>query len=134
LFANQVSDEVCSAAGSAVDAWFGAWSDPDSAARETTLARIATPGVLFCDRFSALEGRQDVIAHLDASHRFMPGLRLCPSGDIRHCQGVVLADWTAQGQDGQERARGTNVFVFDAAGQIESVTGFWSQHPEERKT
>jgi uncharacterized protein YndB with AHSA1/START domain len=134
LFANLVSDEVCATAGSAVDAWFGAWSDPDSSARETTLARIATPGVLFCDRFSALEGRQDVTAHLDASHRFMPGLQLRRSGDTRHCQGVVLADWIAQGQDEQERARGTNVFVFNEAGQIESVTGFWNQHPAERKT
>ena len=129
LFANLVSDEVCVAAGSAVDAWFAAWSDPDSAARETTLARIAMPGVLFRDRFSALEGRQDVTAHLDASHRFMPGIQLRRNGNIQHCQGVVLADWTAQGQDGQERARGTNVFVFNAAGQIESVTGFWNRQP-----
>lgn len=134
LFANLVSDEVCSEAGSAVDGWFGAWSDPDPAAREKTLARIAMSGVLFRDRFSALEGQRDVNAHLDASHRFMPGLQLRRSGDIRQCQGVVLADWTAYGQDGQERARGTNVFVFNAAGQIESVTGFWNRHPVARSS
>jgi hypothetical protein len=44
---------------------------------------------------------------------------------MRHCQGVVLADWVARGTDGAERARGTNVFIF-ANRRIESVTGFWS--------
>jgi uncharacterized protein YndB with AHSA1/START domain len=130
LFANVISDEVCSAAGRAIDAWLTAWSEPDAAAREAALTRVATPDVRFHDRFSALEGRDDVCAHFAASQRFMPGLQLRRTSEIRHCQGVVLADWAAQGQDGQERARGTNVFVFNSAGQIESVTGFWSQHPQ----
>jgi serine/threonine protein kinase len=51
------------------------------------------------------------------------------SGDVRPCHGVILADSVAQGGDGQERARGTNVFVFNSTGHIEAVTGFWSQHP-----
>ena len=45
--------------------------------------------------------------------------------EIRHCQGMVLADWIARASDGAERGRGTNVFVF-AKGKIESVTGFWA--------
>ena len=44
---------------------------------------------------------------------------------MRHCQGTVLADWVARGADGQERGRGTNVFVFGPAGDIRSVAGFW---------
>jgi hypothetical protein len=27
-------------------------------------------------------------------------------GDVRHCQGMVLADWSARTADGQERATG----------------------------
>jgi hypothetical protein len=36
----------------------------------------------------------------------------------------VLAEYVARSTDGQDRARGTNVFVFDARGRIERVTGF----------
>jgi hypothetical protein len=64
-------------------------------------------------------------AHLDAARRFMPGLYLQRDGAVRQCQGVALADWIARSEDGQERARGTNVFVFNADGRIESVTGLW---------
>jgi hypothetical protein len=39
---------------------------------------------------------------------------------------MALADWIARTGDGQERARGTNVFVFDSRGRIDSVTGFWA--------
>jgi hypothetical protein len=56
----------------------------------------------------------------------MPGMRLERRGDIRHCQARVLADWVALGADGQERGRGTNLFVLDADSRIAEVTGFWA--------
>jgi hypothetical protein len=54
----------------------------------------------------------------------MPGLRMKRSGDVRHCQGTVLANFVIVGPDGVERASGTNVFVFGPGGQIETATGF----------
>jgi hypothetical protein len=53
-------------------------------------------------------------------------MRLERRGEIRHCQWHVLADWVAVGSDGQERGRGTNLFVLDGDGHIASVTGFWA--------
>jgi uncharacterized protein YndB with AHSA1/START domain len=129
VFSNVVADEANAGAADAVDAWFQAWSEPDAAARETTLARVATPGVRFRDRFSAVDGVSDLVIHLGAAQRFMPGLRLQREGDVRHCQGTVLADWVARAADGQERARGTSVFVITSGGLFDSVTGFWSAHP-----
>lgn len=127
LFANAVANEVYASAGDVVDAWFGAWSEPDAAAREATLARIAASDVQFRDRFSAVDGLSDLSAHLSAAQRFMPGLRLQRDGEIRHCQAVVLADWIASTDSGEERGRGTNVFVFASNGRVESVTGFWNR-------
>ena len=92
--------------------------------REATLARIAAPEIRFRDRFSLIDGMSDLRPHLAAVHRFMPGMRITRDGDIRHCQAMVLADWVARSSDGQERGRGTNVFVL-APGRIDSVTGFW---------
>jgi len=127
LFANAVSNEVCAGAEASVDAWLDAWSDADRARRSAALSRIAVHTVSFNDRFSAIEGFDDLSAHLDAAQRFMPGLRLRRDGAVRQCQGVVVADWVARAADGQERGRGTNVFVLNADGRIESVTGLWNQ-------
>jgi uncharacterized protein YndB with AHSA1/START domain len=125
LFANLVADDANTGASGAVDGWFAAWSEPDTARREALLDRLATEEVRFKDRFSLVDGMSDLRPHLAAVHRFMPGMRLEREGDVRHCQGVVLADWVARGADGQERGRGTNVFAIGHHGRIESVTGFW---------
>ena len=126
LFANAVADEVNSNASRYVDLWFQAWGDPSEAARSAVLKEVATPELRFQDRFSNLDGADDVLAHLIAVQRFMPGITLKRAGDVRHCQGMVLADWIATGLDGKERGKGTNVFVFAPSGRIEWVTGFWA--------
>jgi uncharacterized protein YndB with AHSA1/START domain len=124
LFANAVTDEVNAKGAELVDAWFDAWAEPDAAARERVLARIASSEVLFRDRYSNLDSLADLQAHIGASLRFMPGIRLRRAGDVRHCQGELLADWVATADDGKERGRGTNVFVLGPTSMIESVTGF----------
>jgi uncharacterized protein YndB with AHSA1/START domain len=127
LFANLVSNERHANADEAVDSWFAAWSEPDTGTREATLSRLATTDIRVRDRFSAIDGVNDLRPHLTALHRFMPGIRIQREGAVRHCQGTVLADWVARRvADGQERGRGTNVFVLNAAGQIEAVTAFWN--------
>jgi uncharacterized protein YndB with AHSA1/START domain len=125
LFANVVADELYAGAEDLVDRWFAAWSEADSAAIETRLRALVTTSVRIRDRFSALEGIDDLIAHIAAARRFMPGIRMQREGSVRQCQGMALADWVARAADDQERARGTNVFVFGGGGRIESVTGFW---------
>jgi uncharacterized protein YndB with AHSA1/START domain len=126
LFANAIAGKVNVSAAATIDRWFSAWSDPEAATRERTLAEIVTENIQFRDRFSCIAGDDDVKAHLAAVHRFMPGMRLERRGEVRHCQWHVLADWTALAADGQERGRGTNLFVLDADGRIAEVTGFWA--------
>ncbi len=126
LFGNIVADEVNAGATTVVDAWFRAWGEPDAAAREGAFARIAAPELRFRDRYSLVDGLGDLLPHVAASQRFMPGIRLQRDGDVRHCQGIVLADWTALGKDDKPRGRGTNVFVFGPDGRIVSATGFWA--------
>jgi uncharacterized protein YndB with AHSA1/START domain len=124
LFANIVADEVNANASRYIDLWFTAWAEPDEIARKAMLKEIAAPEVRMQDRYSNLEGMDDVLPHIAAAQRFMPGIRLKRSGDVRHCQGMVLADWTMVGIDDKPRGAGTNVFVFNPAGRIEWVTGF----------
>lgn len=123
VFANVVCNALHAGAAAIADAWFDLWAEPDAAARATTLARIATPGVSFRDRYSLLEGEADLQAHVGAALRFMPGIRLVRAGEVRHCQGTVLADWVARAEDGTERGRGTNVFQLGPDGRIHAVVG-----------
>ena len=126
VFANVVAEHLLrDAAAGRVDAWFAAWSEPDAARRQALLDPVLSPAIRFRDRFSLIEGRADLDPHLAAVHAFMPGSRLERTGEVRHCQGTVLADWVARGADGAERARGTNVFQFDADGRIAEVVGIW---------
>jgi len=122
---DDANGEARGGASEAVDSWFAAWSEPDAAARQSVLDRIASHDVRFRDQFSLIDGMADLRPHLAAVHKFMPGMRITRDGDVRHCQGTVLADWVARGTDGQERGRGTNVFVFGPTGDIRSVAGFW---------
>jgi uncharacterized protein YndB with AHSA1/START domain len=123
VFANVVADEVFADAVQLVDAWFDAWAETDDRARADAFARIAVEGVRFRDRNSSLEGAGELTAHAGAAQKYMPGTSLQRRGEVRHCQGTVLADWSAAGPDGVERMSGTSVFVFGAGGRIESVTG-----------
>jgi uncharacterized protein YndB with AHSA1/START domain len=122
LFGNVVANEVHAGAVGLVDAWFSAWQIADGSERERALAGVVTPGIRFRDRFGLLEGMPDLIAHIGASLRFMPGFALERRGEVRHCQGTVLSDWVARGPDGQERSKGTSVFTLGMDGRIESVT------------
>jgi uncharacterized protein YndB with AHSA1/START domain len=125
VFANLVADARHGNVAAIVDGWFDAWADSDAASRGATLARIASSGVQVRDRFTCVSGSADLADHIAGAQRFMPGVRLRRDGEPRHCQGVVLADWTASGPDGQVRGTGTNVFTLDPDGRIERVTGFW---------
>ncbi len=126
LFGNLVADAVAAGATETVDAWFDAWAEPDAARRADALGRVATPDLRFRDRYGHTDGIADLLPHIAAAQRFMPGMRTGRQGDVRHCQGTVLADWVARGADGSDRARGTNVFTLSPDGRICSVVGFWN--------
>ncbi|HEY4360409.1 MAG TPA: SRPBCC domain-containing protein [Bryobacteraceae bacterium] len=123
LFGNVVANEVQAGAAGVVDAWYGAWVVADSGERMRALEGIASARVRFRDRFSLLDGLEEVNAHMGASQRFVPGVRLERRGSVRHCQGTVLSDWVALGQDGKELVTGTSVFSMGPEGKINAVTG-----------
>jgi uncharacterized protein YndB with AHSA1/START domain len=125
LFANVVTDVSNAKASDVVDRWFAVWSEADAVARQLQLASIATDDVRFRDRYSVLEGISDLVPHIGAAQRFMPDVHVRRNGDIRHCQGTLLVDWTAASGSGESRGGGTNVFTLRADGKIEAVTGFW---------
>lgn len=127
LFSNIVTSDLHGNAATTVDEWFATWLEQDGEARRERLSAIATSHVRFRDRFSLIDGLDELNAQIGAVQRFMPGLRMERRGEVRQCQGLVLAEWVALSTDNQERGRGTNVFGFGPDKKIEAVTGFWAQ-------
>ena len=123
LFGNAVANEVYKDAENAVDAWFEAWAMANDRTRQETFGRIVSPTICFRDRYSLLSGSADLNAHVSAAQRFMPGMGLKRKGNVRHCQGMVLADWIAVDAEGKERMSGASVFEFAPDMRIEAVTG-----------
>lgn len=123
LFANAVANILYANAPEIADTWFALWTEPDAMRRTETLRRIARDDIRFRDHYSHLDGIDEIVMHMGAAQKFMPGVRLERRGDVRHCQGTALADWASISKDGKELNTGTNVFVFEAGGKLESVTG-----------
>jgi uncharacterized protein YndB with AHSA1/START domain len=125
VFANVVTDDANAGAERLVQIWWSAWSEADPKARRTLLEPVVSPEIRFADRFGLVTGLDELLVHISAVHTFMPGTTLRGAGPVRHCQGTLLADWTATGPDARAQGAGTNVFVLDADGRVENVTGFW---------
>lgn len=125
VFANVVTEAVHTNVAAIVDAWHAVWAEPEADARAKQLDAIASPNIRFEDRYSAIDGRDELLPHIAATQRFMPGLRLVREGHVRHCQGTAVADWVARTADGQERGRGTNVYTLAHDGRLLAVTGLW---------
>lgn len=127
VFSNVAAGEQHSGLAVQVDRYFSLWSEPDAATRRGGLATLVSDSVTFKDAFSCTSGLEDLSEHLGAAQAHMPGMRLRRSGDVRQCQGVAIADWVAEGPDGQQRAAGTNVFDLTAEGRIARIVGFWGK-------
>jgi uncharacterized protein YndB with AHSA1/START domain len=124
VFANVVANDVHADAATVIDGWFSAWSIADPTARRDAFARVASSDVGLRDRFSLIDGLDDLVAHTAAYQRFFPGIRFERRGEVRHCQGVVLADWVTHGDAGTARLSGTCCFTLNTVNRIDAVINF----------
>jgi uncharacterized protein YndB with AHSA1/START domain len=123
VFGNVVANEIHADVASVIDGWFQAWSIADTMARKDAFARVTSPDVGLRDRFSLIDGLDDLVAHTGAYQVFFPGIHLERRGDVRHCQGVALADWISLATSGSRMA-GTCCFSLNTANRIETVINF----------
>lgn len=125
LFANAGANRQHADLGSLIDRYFATWAESDAATRKQHLQELAVAEVVFQDKYGCTAGLDDLNAHVAASQMHMPGVTLHRSGELRHCQGTVLAEWEARSGEGKTLARGSNVFLLAPDGRIARVVGFW---------
>lgn len=126
VFANVASREAHADAEKIVDHWFAAWNESDPTQRARRLSEVTDERVEFADAHACVTGRDDLVAHIDAVSKFMPGVRIERSSSVRQCQGTWLADWTTKRADGMPQGSGTNVFESTPEGRLVRVVGFWA--------
>jgi uncharacterized protein YndB with AHSA1/START domain len=123
VLAKIASDDAQAAAPEAIAAWFAAWNEPSDDRRRALLAPIVTTGVAFRDGFGNATGLDELLAHIAACQRFLPGVRFDAQGAPRISHGTVVADWTMGRPGDDAMMTGTNVFRLSPAGQIAEVIG-----------
>ncbi len=124
-FANVVGDERHDNCDATIDEWFAAWHETDATARNALLLASCTDDVVLQDRYASLTGRDELDQHIAACLVHMPGTVMRRDGEVKHCQGTALVEWTATDAQGASCGRGTNVVRLAADGRISWVVGFW---------
>jgi uncharacterized protein YndB with AHSA1/START domain len=124
LFANVVLDAAHTDAAARVDRWFAALSETRETERAARLSDLASPAIEYRDRYSSVEGIDDLVPQVAAMHRFMPGFAVTRRGEARHRQGSVLADWVQAGSAGTPAGEGAAVLDFAPDGRVARVTMF----------
>jgi len=122
-FGDVVTQEAFAGADQAVAAWFAAWKEPDAERRRALLEPAVTGDVRFRDPHGDVYGLDELVGHIAAVLRFMPGLALEARGALRRSHDVALVDWAAVRSDGQTASTGSNVVRFAPDGRIAEVVG-----------
>ena len=102
--------------------WFEAWNNPDADARLATLRACCAEDIEFQDEWAVARGIDRLNVHITNCHRFMPGWKIEPTGDLRICRGEALVGWRSEGPGGT--TEGHNHVRASYAGTILRVAGF----------
>ena len=121
LFANKA--DLAAGLARALPAWWAAWNEPDEAARLKSLRSCCAPDVEFRDDWAVVRGLDRLSLHIANCHRYMPGWRIEPTGDVRVCRGEALVGWRSSGH-GEGTQVGFNHVRADYDGTLRRVAGF----------
>jgi uncharacterized protein YndB with AHSA1/START domain len=122
-FADVVTEEAYAGAREAIAAWFAGWNELDGERRRALLTGAVTEDVRFCDAYGDVYGFDELLGHIAALQRFVPGHSLEVRGTLRRRGDLALVDWAAVRADGVAASAGTNIVRFAVDGRIASVVG-----------
>ena len=121
-FAYVVGDEAHAGAGDAIASWFAAWREADADRRRALLAEAAAHDVRFRDPNGDIYSLDELVVHIGAALKFMPGIRLETRGKVRRMHDVALVDWAAVKGD-KDVLTGTDYVRIGLDGKIAEVVG-----------
>ncbi|HSM37308.1 MAG TPA: SRPBCC domain-containing protein [Longimicrobiales bacterium] len=106
-----------------VEAFISAWGETDLDLRRQKLEECVCDDVVFRDAMGYTTGVDDLIGHISAALRFMPGVRLEARGEPARTHEVAVFGWRMVGPEGAELAVGDNVARLAGDGRFREVVG-----------
>ncbi|MEN8374951.1 MAG: SRPBCC domain-containing protein [Gemmatimonadota bacterium] len=106
-----------------VEAFIDAWGEADVERRREILQKCVTDDIVFRDGIGYTHGLDDLIGHISAALRFMPGLSLEGNGAPRRTHEVAVFGWRVRDPDGAVVAAGDNVARLAPDGRFREVVG-----------
>jgi hypothetical protein len=108
-----------------VDRYCEAWTLPDSTLRAAALADVWADAGRYTDPTVTLEGAGALLTHIASLHAKRPGAVVRRLGVVDMHHDVARFAWHVVLPDGRVLQSGVDVVLFDAAGRLERVIGFF---------
>lgn len=109
----------------AIDRYCEAWSVADADRRAAVLAEVWADGGTYTDPTVHATGALALLSHIASVLERRPGSRVVRTGAVEQHHDVARFDWQAVGANGAVLRRGIDIVIFDAAGRIARVIGFF---------
>jgi uncharacterized protein YndB with AHSA1/START domain len=106
-----------------VAAFIDAWGETDLDLRRQKLDECVRDDVVFRDAMGYTTGIDDLVGHISAALRFMPGVRLEARGEPARTHEVAVFGWRMVGPEGAELAVGDNIARLAGDGRFREVVG-----------
>jgi hypothetical protein len=108
-----------------IDRYCEVWSVADPDRRAALLATVWAEGGSYTDPTVHAAGASALLEHIASVLARRPGSRVQRVGAVAQHHDVARFDWQAVAADGEVLRRGLDIVIFDAAGRLVRVIGFF---------
>lgn len=130
MLARQAADEQFGrAAAQAVEAYFGAWNQPDASLRAELLGRCCEADVRMRSAFATVDSLAELNDHITNALRHMPGASLRAAGSVQQLHGFARVAWGVWFGGPAPVMRGENVLKLSPAGRLSEIISFGDEPP-----
>ena len=112
-----------------IDRYCAAWSDPDAARRKALLDDVWAHGATYTDPTVHLVGAAALLDHVAMVQVKRPGGCVERVGEVDFHHDVACFHWHAVLPDGTSVREGLDLAIFDEAGRLSRVIGFFAPLP-----
>jgi hypothetical protein len=114
-----------------IDQYCEAWSDPDPARRKALLDKVWADGGAYTDPTVHLAGAAALLDHVTMVQTKRPGGRVARVRAVDFHHDVACFYWQAILPDGTVVREGLDLAIFDDAGRLSRIIGFFMPLPAQ---
>jgi hypothetical protein len=113
-----------------IDLYCAAWTDADPARRRALLRQVWAAGASYTDPTVHTVGETALLDHIAGVQARRPGTQVLRTSNIECHHDVARFAWAAVMPDGTKLRDGIDIALFDDAGRLLRIIGFFGPLPE----